>query len=83
MRILVMKQKDHPKFMYDLFMAQTRTLYDTTPNTVEESCACEIVMARYIYAIFFIGEASKYVQPVAEAILADKAADTQVIDFAL
>ena len=33
-------------------------------------------MVRYIYAIFFIGEASKLVQPVADAILADKTADS-------
>jgi hypothetical protein len=58
----VIKRLSNPVFSYGLFLSK-RKVYTTEKNSniksiynfkgVEEACACEIVMARYMYSLSF------------------------------
>jgi hypothetical protein len=52
MRILVIKCKVHPKFIYRLFLSKD-TNFSTEKLSIEEACAAEIVIVRYMYCIAF------------------------------
>ena len=71
MRILVMKNRNHPKFQYGLFLSSKDKQFSSDQNSIEEACGCELVMARYIYAMAFNLSAYPIVQRIKKGILSN------------
>ena len=83
MYLLVRQNSYAPNFQYQTFLSTKVKKYTTSPDcnekmnlflylkiilAVEEACACEIVIARFIYAFLFYMDAGAHIKYIREKI---------------